>query len=134
VAADGGRTADPDADVDANGDAATSDEQAAFAYHAPCHARNQGLDGQAVELFRALDGVRVDDVGDSCSGISGTYGWKEEKYEKSMEIGEEMFEHMDAVPGQAGMTECPTCSSQMEHGTGYPIVHPLQVLEAALVR
>jgi glycerol-3-phosphate dehydrogenase subunit C len=134
VAADGGRTADA-AGVGAGADAPGSNgtEQAAFAYHAPCHARNQGLDGQAVELFRALDGVRVDDVGDSCSGISGTYGWKEEKYEKSMEIGEEMFEHMEAVPGQAGMTECPTCSSQMEHGTGYPIVHPLQVLEAALI-
>jgi len=104
-----------------------------FAYHAPCHSRNQGLDRQAVELFRHLDGVDVEDVGDSCSGISGTYGWKEEKYEYSMEIGEEMFEHMEHAEGQTGMTECPTCSMQMEHGTGYEIDHPLQVLEAALV-
>ncbi|MGA9400669.1 anaerobic glycerol-3-phosphate dehydrogenase subunit C, partial [Haladaptatus sp.] len=28
-----------------------------LAYHAPCHARNQGLDGQAVELLSALDGT-----------------------------------------------------------------------------
>jgi glycerol-3-phosphate dehydrogenase subunit C len=103
-----------------------------LAYHAPCHARNQGLDRQAVELFRNLDGVEVEDVGDSCSGISGTYGWKEEKYGKSMEIGEEMFEHMDHAKGEVGMTECPTCSMQMEHGTGYPIRHPMEVLEAAL--
>jgi glycerol-3-phosphate dehydrogenase subunit C len=104
-----------------------------LAYHAPCHARNQGLDRQAVELFSDLDGVDVTDVGDSCSGISGTYGWKAEKYETSMAIGEEMFEEMAAVPGETGLTECPTCAMQMEHGTGYEVRHPLEVLEAALV-
>jgi glycerol-3-phosphate dehydrogenase subunit C len=104
-----------------------------FAYHAPCHARNQGLDNQAVELFRDLEGVGIEDVGDSCSGISGTYGWKSEKYDKSMEIGAEMFEHMEDADGKTGMTECPTCAMQMEHGTGYDIRHPLELLEAALV-
>ncbi|ELY35765.1 sn-glycerol-3-phosphate dehydrogenase subunit C [Haloferax volcanii DS2] len=111
---------------------ASVDDQA-FAYHAPCHGRNQGLDRQAVELFRQLDGVEVEDVGDSCSGISGTYGWKEEKYDKSMQIGADMFDHMEHAQGSVGMTECPTCSMQMEHGTGYDIKHPLQLLEEALV-
>ena len=104
-----------------------------FAYHAPCHARNQGLERQSVELFRELDGAGIEDVGESCSGISGTYGWKEEKYEKSMDIGEEMFDHMEHAEGEVGMTECPTCAMQMEHGTGYEIRHPLELLEAALV-
>jgi glycerol-3-phosphate dehydrogenase subunit C len=104
-----------------------------LAYHAPCHARNQGLDRQAIELFEDLDSVAVEDVGDSCSGISGTYGWKTEKYEKSMEIGDEMFEHMHDAEGDTGLTECPTCAMQMGHGTGYEIRHPLEVLEAALV-
>ncbi len=104
-----------------------------IAYHAPCHGRNLGIDRQAVELFRNLDGFDVEDVGDSCSGISGTFGWKTEHYETSMEIGEEMFDHMRESKATKGMTECPTCSSQMNHGTGYDILHPLQVLEEALV-
>ena len=115
------------ADAEFDGDAD------AFAYHAPCHARNQGLSRQAVETFHDVDGVAVEDVGDSCSGISGTYGWKAEKYDYSMEIGEEMFEHMADAEGEVGMTECPTCAMQMEHGTGYEIQHSLQVLEATLV-
>jgi len=116
------------------GDADVGDDLAAeFAYHAPCHARNQGLDRQAVELFGDLDGVGVEDVGDSCSGISGTYGWKAEKYETSMEIGDEMFDHMEGADGETGMTECPTCAMQMEHGTGYDVRHPLELLEAAVV-
>ena len=109
------------------------DLAAEFAYHAPCHARNQGLDRQAVELFRDLEGADIEDVGESCSGISGTYGWKDEKYETSMAIGEEMFEHMHDADGETGMTECPTCAMQMEHGTGYEVRHPLELLEAALV-
>ncbi len=104
-----------------------------LAYHAPCHARNQGLDRQAVELFDDLDGVGVEDVGPSCSGISGTYGWKAEKYDTSMAIGDEMFEHMEAAEGETGLTECPTCAMQMEHGTGYDVRHPLEILEEALV-
>ncbi|WP_435195095.1 anaerobic glycerol-3-phosphate dehydrogenase subunit C [Natronomonas sp. EA1] len=104
-----------------------------IAYHAPCHARNQGLDRQAVELFGEVDGMAIEDVGDSCSGISGTYGWKAENYETSMKIGEEMFDHMDSAEGETGMTECPTCAMQMEHGTGYDIRHPLELLEAAVV-
>jgi glycerol-3-phosphate dehydrogenase subunit C len=106
---------------------------AEFAYHAPCHARNQGLAHQAVELFGDLDGVGVEDVGDSCSGISGTYGWKAEKYETSMDIGDEMFDHMAEADGETGLTECPTCAMQMEHGTGYEIRHPLELLAAAVV-
>ena len=109
------------------------DSATSYAYHAPCHARNQGLDRQAVELFREIDGIRIEDVGDSCSGISGTYGWKAEKYERSMAIGEEMFEEMDHATGETGLTECPTCASQMEHGTGYEVRHPLEVLEDVLV-
>ncbi|SFT05519.1 anaerobic glycerol-3-phosphate dehydrogenase subunit C [Halostagnicola kamekurae] len=104
-----------------------------LAYHGPCHARNQGLHRQAIELFRDVDGVHVEDVGDSCSGISGTYGWKAEKYETSMKIGEEMFEHMEHAKGETGLTECPTCAMQMEHGTGYEIWHPLQLIEDAIV-
>jgi glycerol-3-phosphate dehydrogenase subunit C len=104
-----------------------------LAYHAPCHARNQGISTQAVELLSEAEGFEIEDVGDSCSGISGTYGWKTEKYDKSMQIGEDMFEHMRDAEGDTGLTECPTCAMQMGHGTGYEIRHPLEVLEAALV-
>jgi glycerol-3-phosphate dehydrogenase subunit C len=39
---------------------------------------------------------------------------------------------MEAAEGEVGVTECPTCAMQMEHGTGYEIRHPLQVLDDAL--
>ncbi len=93
-----------------------------LAYHAPCHARNQGLDRQAVELFREVDGVDVEDVGPSCSGISGTYGWKEEKYEKSMKIGSDMFEHMKTSSGQRRHDRVPDLRDA--DGTRHGLRHP----------
>ncbi|MFB6162282.1 MAG: anaerobic glycerol-3-phosphate dehydrogenase subunit C [Halococcoides sp.] len=104
-----------------------------LAYHAPCHSRNQGLGRQVQEVFEAVDGIEVVDVGDSCSGISGTYGWKAEHYDTSMEIGREMFEHIERADPDRGMTECPTCAMQMAHGTDREVVHPFEMLERVLV-
>ena len=112
--------------------AATPADSSSYAYHAPCHARNQGLARQARELLDAVPAVTVTDVGDSCSGISGTYGWKAEHYGHSMAIGEPMFEHMEDAPGETGLTECPTCAMQMEHGTGYEVEHPIVVVAEML--
>jgi len=39
----------------------------------------------------------------------------------SMKIGSEMVDHMEDADAETGLTECPTCSMQMEHGTGYEI-------------
>jgi glycerol-3-phosphate dehydrogenase subunit C len=122
-----------EAELEGLGPDAEDADEMEFAYHAPCHARNQGIAGQAVELLDRIDGANAEDVGPSCSGISGTYGWKEEKYDTSMAIGAEMFEHMAVADGETGLTECPTCAMQMEHGTGYEICHPLEVVANTLV-
>ena len=49
-----------------------------------------------------------------------------------MIIGAEMFHHMETAEPDAGMTECPMCAMQMEHGTGYEIRHPLEIVAEAL--
>ncbi|AKH97995.1 anaerobic glycerol-3-phosphate dehydrogenase subunit C [Halanaeroarchaeum sulfurireducens] len=103
-----------------------------LAYHAPCHARNQGLAQQTPDTFDRVANVDVVDVGDSCSGMSGTYGWKEERYETSMTVGQEMFDGIETVDADTAVTECPTCAMQMEHGSGVTVSHPLELLCEAL--
>ena len=93
-----------------------------FAYHAPCHARNQGLERQSVELFRELDGAGIEDVGESCSGISGTYGWKAEKYEK---LNDELGTDVDPayvenpIPGDVYVHDTCADSTKMREATGW---------------
>ncbi|MFB6132046.1 MAG: anaerobic glycerol-3-phosphate dehydrogenase subunit C [Halanaeroarchaeum sp.] len=102
------------------------------AYHAPCHARAQGVDRETVSLLGRRGPVDVVDLGDGCSGMSGTYGWKAERYEHSMEIGRELFEAQAAFDGDLGLTECPTCAMQMEHGGDLSVEHPIQLIDRAI--
>lgn len=102
-----------------------------FSYHAPCHATAQGVDARSIPFLEEAS-VEVTHLGDDCSGMSGTYGWKTERYEDSMIIGEELFQAMEDAPGENALTECPTCAMQMEHGTDQDVSHPIELLAEAV--
>jgi glycerol-3-phosphate dehydrogenase subunit C len=98
------------------------------AYHAPCHLNSQGIGRPWVHLLRQIPGVQVDDVNAGCCGMSGTYGFKEEKYGVSVAIGQRLFDGLDAIQPQVVATECATCQMQIEHGTAFKTVHPVEIL------
>jgi glycerol-3-phosphate dehydrogenase subunit C len=77
-----------------------------LAYHAPYHARNRGLDRQAVGPFQGREGVTVEDVMTPVRASRGPTAGGQKKYETSMAIGEEMGD----AEGQTGMTKCPPCA------------------------
>lgn len=60
-------------------------------YHAPCHLRAQGNGLPGLELLRRLPGVMVRNADAGCCGISGSYGFKKEKYDIGQEIGAALF-------------------------------------------
>jgi glycerol-3-phosphate dehydrogenase subunit C len=98
------------------------------AYHAPCHLNSQGIGRPWVHLLRQIPGVQVDDVNAGCCGMSGTYGFKEEKYGVSVAIGQRLFDGLAAIQPQVVTTECATCKMQIEHGTAFKTVHPAEIL------
>jgi glycerol-3-phosphate dehydrogenase subunit C len=99
-----------------------------LAYHAPCHQRSQGIGRPWYHLLNMIPGVTVEDMDAGCCGISGTYGFKQEKYPVSMEIGKQLFASIDAVQPQMVATECATCQMQIEHGTNFKAIHPAEIL------
>jgi glycerol-3-phosphate dehydrogenase subunit C len=99
-----------------------------LAYHAPCHQKSQGIGRPWYHLLRMIPGVTVEDIDAGCCGMSGTYGFKQEKYEVSMGIGRELFSSIDAARPQMVVTECATCQMQIEHGTSYKAIHPAEIL------
>lgn len=100
-------------------------------YHSPCHLRAQGIGFPGMEMMKAA-GLIAENAQAGCCGISGSYGFKKEKYEIGMEIGEELFRKVNASGCDIVATECGTCREQILHGTGRPAVHPISAIRKAM--
>lgn len=101
------------------------------AYHAPCHLRAQGLDGESVKLMSLIPGVQVTDLDRGCCGMAGTAGFKRRYYDTSMSIGSELFQRVKEVNAQVVATDCAGCKMQIEQGADVEVTHPLILLDKA---
>lgn len=106
-------------------------------YHAPCHLRAQGLGLPGLELLRKLPGQEAENADAGCCGISGSYGFKKDKYEIAMEVGEPLFKAVRQSSAPLVASECGTCRVQLRHGAqldkeGRPCLHPVSLLRRAL--
>lgn len=97
-------------------------------YHAPCHLRAQGNGLPGMELLRALPGVSVRNADAGCCGISGSYGFKKEKYDIAREVGATLFKTVRESGAHVAASECGTCRTQIVHGSGLTCLHPVRIL------
>ncbi|MCQ1533845.1 anaerobic glycerol-3-phosphate dehydrogenase subunit C [Mitsuokella jalaludinii] len=100
-------------------------------YHVPCHLKTQGIGTPAVSVLKQVPGVEVELADAGCCGISGNYGFKKEKYDISMKIGEKLFERIKESTADDVICDCPTCRMQIKHGTQTDPCHPIEILEEA---
>jgi len=63
--------------------------------------------------------------------MSGNYGFKKDKYEISMKIGEKLFERIKTAAPDEVMSDCGTCRMQINHGTQAKSCHPIEILARA---
>lgn len=110
-------------------------QEISLGYHLPCHLRAQGIGIPSLRVLSLIPGINVHNLDVGCCGLSGSYGFKKEKYEISMQIGRGLFEatkigvnHGDF---QEMITECGVCKVQIEHGAGVPTKHPVWILAQA---
>lgn len=101
-------------------------------YHAPCHLRAQGNGLPGLDLLRKLPGLTVENANAGCCGISGSYGFKKEKYDIAQTIGSELFRKIRSSNARFSVSECGTCRIQMEHGGGLKALHPVSILRRFL--
>lgn len=101
-------------------------------YHAPCQYRAHRVGKPSLDILALIPGLEVRESRARCCGIAGTYGYKVEKYQIGMDVGEELFQFVHGQ-GDVSLTACDseTCRWQLEHGTGLPSRHPIEVLAAA---
>lgn len=104
----------------------------ALLYHAPCHLRAQGLGLPGFELLRQMPGGPVQNAAAGCCGLSGSYGFKKEKYALSMLVGERLFQTARACGAALAVSECGICRTQITHGAGLQALHPLSAVRRFL--
>ena len=102
-----------------------------YIYHAPCHLRAQGLGRPALELLDMIPDLKVTDADAGCCGIAGSYGFKSEKQDIAMAVGENLFEKIRASGADGVLSDCGTCRLQISQATGYKTFHPITILRQA---
>ncbi|MDA8228318.1 MAG: anaerobic glycerol-3-phosphate dehydrogenase subunit C [Desulfitobacterium hafniense] len=112
-----------------------SEVQVSLGYHNPCHLKAQGIGTPSLRILRLIPGVKVIDIDSGCCGLSGSYGFKEEKYPLAMEIGRPLFERAKDGLAQGEfkemITECGICRVQIQHGSGLNTYQPVWILMKA---
>lgn len=101
-------------------------------YHEPCHLRAQGNGLPGLDLLKELKGVTARAASAGCCGISGSYGFKKEKYDIAMTIGADLFQTIKNSGADISSSECGTCRVQMTHGSGMKAVHPVSLIRARI--
>ena len=103
-----------------------------IAYHTACHMQRMGWQLYSIELLRMIPGLDLQVLDQECCGISGTYGFKKENYERSQAIGSILFKHIADAHVEAVATDCETCKWQIEMSTGLPVENPISIIADAL--
>lgn len=102
-----------------------------YIYHAPCHLKVQAIGLPTMELLPLVPGLKVEEADAGCCGLSGSYGFKADKYEISKKIGQKLFNKIKQSNADYSVSECGMCRLQMENGGGLKAVHPLTILRQA---
>ncbi len=96
------------------------------AYHPHCQARTIGVSDHATAVMERL-GYDVRTSETECCGMAGSFGYKTDYYELSMDVGEplrEQFGDTDRVVVAAGTS----CTEQLDGLLGSAPIHPVELV------
>ena len=103
-------------------------------FHGHCHEKSLVGTGSSMAALRLPHNYEVELINSGCCGMAGSFGFEKEHYDISMTIGEQVLfptirergsEWEVAVMGVS-------CRQQVEHGTGRPARHLVEVLRDAV--
>lgn len=100
-------------------------------YHVPCQYRAHRIGKPGIELLELIPDLHVIDSHAACCGIAGTYGYKKEKYNIAMQVGESLFKFINDINAPFVICDSETCRWQITHATGKPAIHPVELIALA---
>lgn len=99
--------------------------------HTSCHQKLHRIGRPALDLLRLVPGLVVEEMGADCCGITGTYGYKHEKYDIAQAVGKSLFDRIRASGTNLAVCDNETCRWNIAASTGVKVVHTVQVLADA---
>ncbi|RKD89183.1 LUD domain-containing protein [Halopiger aswanensis] len=113
----------------ANPDALTAGDGEGVAYHSHCQQRTLGLESYTEAVLKRLGyDVLTSDV--ECCGMAGSFGYKSEYYELSMDVGEHLAEQFEgAVDERTVVASGTSCTEQLDALLSPGTRHPIELLD-----
>jgi len=83
-------------------------------------------------MLELIPGLTVERIEKGCCGIAGSWGFKSQNFNISMDIGEDLFNAMSDPHLDIGVTDCPTCKLQLTQGVkDKHILRPVEIIAQA---
>ena len=101
----------------------------AVTYHAPCHLRAQNIGLRSRDLIK-LTGAKVAVVAE-CSGIDGTWGYRQENYETARKVAKKMASAIERAGNEVVAGDCHLANGGIVQETGQQPVHPVSLVARA---
>jgi iron-sulfur cluster protein len=104
-------------------------EESDILYHSHCQQRSLDLEAPTVSLLESA-GYDVTTTDAECCGMAGSFGYKSEYYEVSVDVGEQMMESVNVdIDGVTVTASGTSCADQFEYLTeSADIPHPVELL------
>ncbi len=100
-------------------------------YHVPCQYRAHRIGTPGIDILSLIPGLSIVESHADCCGIAGTYGYKEEKYQIAMDVGEPLFDFIRGEDSNIVLCDSETCRWQIQHATGRIPIHPVELMAYA---
>jgi glycerol-3-phosphate dehydrogenase subunit C len=100
-------------------------------YHTSCHQKLHRIGRPALDLLGLVPGLHVEEMGFDCCGITGTYGYKHEKYDIAYAVGKPLFDRLQSSGADLAICDNETCRWNIATHSGLEVVHTIEVLAQA---
>ncbi len=103
--------------------------------HGHCHQKALSSIDHTIQLLSLPENYHVEHIPSGCCGMAGSFGYEEEHFDVSMQIGElVLFPAVrNAAPDTIIAAPGTSCRHQIKDGTQKKAVHPVEVLYDALL-
>jgi len=98
-------------------------------YHSHCQQRTLGQEAPTIDVLEMLE-YDVETSTAECCGMAGSFGYKSEYYELSMEVGEELCDQFveNGSDGGIVIASGTSCQEQLEDLLEIRVRHPIEVI------